>query len=316
MVHVPFLGLDLPEPRLGHLIPDAIDTVIRGTSKALEHAQELIDPPAPGEAEAAQADFEASIPREFDRVRRRQAEGRIVNDEQLSSELEDASFDWYRRLLRTSVLGATDEGTDDVAERRLGLGGQPSMQQQVLEEHLAQQVEAAGGVDVAQLIREAAAQRQQLAEEQALRTQLALRAAHVSKLRQQVRPTTGHVLTTLTSASGGAVLAVLLFKGCALLARKLFKRRGPAQRPQPAASKRAAPAKAAPASRSMEQQAASQQPAQSKAQAPRPGPTPTPAGRTSSSSKAAPPASKQPESSSSATAAAKKPRPGGGAKRR
>eukprot|EP00198_Chlamydomonas_reinhardtii_P000185 XP_001689520.1 guanylate cyclase [Chlamydomonas reinhardtii] len=117
MVHVPFFGIDLPEPRLAAVMPDAVYALVQGTHKLGEYAHDLVFPPTPEDLRKLEQQVNATIPREFDRVRQRYAEGKIANDEQLSSELEDASFNWYRRQLRTSVVGATDEELEDVAAR-------------------------------------------------------------------------------------------------------------------------------------------------------------------------------------------------------
>lgn len=45
-----------------------------------------------------------AVPREFNRVIQRELEGKIKNDEMLSSELEDASFDYYRCGPGTKVV--------------------------------------------------------------------------------------------------------------------------------------------------------------------------------------------------------------------
>jgi hypothetical protein len=62
-----------------------------------------------------------SFPREFHKVFQRGMEGRHKNDDIMSSELEDASFDYYRRQIRSSIVGETDEDVEDVAAYKLGL---------------------------------------------------------------------------------------------------------------------------------------------------------------------------------------------------
>lgn len=225
MVHVPFLGIDLPEPRLVHVIPDTVNALVICTSRALEEAHYLLSPASADDVKSHNEAFEKAMPREYDRVRKRYAEGKIVNSEQLSSELEDASFDWYRRMLRTDVIGATDEQQEDLSARKLGLR-RPSTQQAVLQQHLEQQAEAAGGVSLGTLFEEEAARQQLEAEEDALRQQLQARANNVRQLRHGVRPAQRQALSTLTSASGGALAGVFIFKMVTLLARKVFRKRG------------------------------------------------------------------------------------------
>jgi hypothetical protein len=62
-----------------------------------------------------------SFPREFHKVFQRGMEGRHKNDDIMSSELEDASFDYYRRQIRSSIVGETDEDVEDVTAYKLGL---------------------------------------------------------------------------------------------------------------------------------------------------------------------------------------------------
>ncbi|PNH05033.1 hypothetical protein TSOC_008755 [Tetrabaena socialis] len=231
MVHVPFFNIDLPEPRLGALIPDTISLGVHCVSKALNHgALLLLPPPTDAEVEAFQQEEEDEIPREFDRVRKRFDEGRIVNSDQLSSELEDASFDWYRRQLRTSVLGATDEDMEDVAARKLGLT--PPLQEELEERCLAEAVAAMGGeVDAEGLqlaVEEDLAARERAAEQRRL---LAARTVRLGELRRQVQPPHRLALDSLGTASGGLLLGVLLFKSASLAVRKLFRPKKKQQRP-------------------------------------------------------------------------------------
>ncbi|EFJ46910.1 hypothetical protein VOLCADRAFT_105350 [Volvox carteri f. nagariensis] len=232
MVHVPFFNVDLPEPKLGALIPDTVSAVLGCTAKALEYGTELLHPPSAADLKAYERSFEAQIPREFNRVRKRYAEGKIINDEQLSSELEDASFDWYRRQLRTSVIGATDEEMEDVAARKLGLR-QPSLQVAVQEKCLADALADAGGIDLEAELRDAAEFQAMRAREEDLRREVAERLQRLTELRRQVRPAQRQALSNISNASGGLLAGVLLFKSALLLTRRIFKRRKPQQRLPP-----------------------------------------------------------------------------------
>ena len=80
-------------------------------------------------------DVMVSYPREFQRVFQRGIEGRHKNDDIMSSEMEDAAFDYYRRQIRTSIVGETDEDIEDVAAYKLGLD-RPSAKEQVWLEHV------------------------------------------------------------------------------------------------------------------------------------------------------------------------------------
>ncbi|MEW5314474.1 MAG: hypothetical protein WDW38_005971 [Sanguina aurantia] len=58
--------------------------------------------------------------REAEDLQRRFEAGEI-KDEQMSSECNDASFAYYRRMMRTGIVGATEEMTDDLIRRKMGL---------------------------------------------------------------------------------------------------------------------------------------------------------------------------------------------------
>ncbi|KAG2452820.1 hypothetical protein HYH02_002166 [Chlamydomonas schloesseri] len=227
MVHVPFFGIDLPEPRLAALMPDAVYALVQGTHKLGEYAHDLVFPPTPEDLRKLEQEVEATIPREFDRVRRRYAEGKIANDEQLSSELEDASFDWYRRQLRTSVVGATDEELEDVAVRKLRLAP-PALQATLQERALAAAVATAGGVDLAAEVADAAALAALEEQEAETRRLLAARQARLADLRKQLRPGHRQAIGTITNASAGMLVGVLAVKSVLTLARRLFRKKRPA----------------------------------------------------------------------------------------
>ncbi|KAG2444530.1 hypothetical protein HXX76_001276 [Chlamydomonas incerta] len=227
MVHVPFFGIDLPEPRLAALMPDAVYALVQGTHKLGEYAHDLVSPPTPEELRKLEQQVDATIPREFDRVRKRYADGKIANDEQLSSELEDASFDWYRRQLRTSAVGATDEEMEDVAVRRLRLAP-PALQDSLQERALAAAVAAAGGVDLAAEVADAAALAALAEQEAETRRLLAARQARLADLRKQLRPAHRQVIGTITNASAGMLVGVLVVKSVLTLLRPLFRKKRPA----------------------------------------------------------------------------------------
>ena len=100
MVHIPFLNIEVPEVRLAHLIPEAVNFTISSSTKALDTAMRVAYPmPRPVE-EAYVEEVLESYPREFQKVFRRGADCKHKNEDQLSSELEDAAFDYYRRMIR------------------------------------------------------------------------------------------------------------------------------------------------------------------------------------------------------------------------
>ena len=104
MVHIPFLNIEVPEVRLATLLPEAVTGGLRLASKAMDTAIRVTHPLPPQVEEAYVEEVLESFPREFQKVFRRGADGKHKNEDQLSSELEDASFDYYRRMIRCAML--------------------------------------------------------------------------------------------------------------------------------------------------------------------------------------------------------------------
>ena len=109
MVHIPVFGIDVPEPRVAQLLPDTVSCISKGCARIMDAAHDLLYPLPPENEQILMDEFVSRMPREFDRVMSRSLEGKIRNDEQLSSEVEEASFDWYRRMIRTAVAGETED---------------------------------------------------------------------------------------------------------------------------------------------------------------------------------------------------------------
>ena len=103
MVHIPFLNIEVPEVRLATLLPEAVTGGLRLASKAMDTAIRVTHPLPPQVEEAYVEEVLESFPREFQKVFRRGADGKHKNEDQLSSELEDASFDYYRRMIRCAM---------------------------------------------------------------------------------------------------------------------------------------------------------------------------------------------------------------------
>ncbi len=100
MVNIPFLNIEVPEVRLATALPDLVNGSLRLASKAMDAAMQVTHP-LPPEVEKAYVDeVLESFPREVQKVFQRGADGKHKNEDQLSSELEDASFDYYRRMIR------------------------------------------------------------------------------------------------------------------------------------------------------------------------------------------------------------------------
>lgn len=100
MVNIPFLNIEVPEVRLAKLIPEAVDTAIATSTKILDTAMRIAYPLPEAIEEAYVEEVLESYPREFQKVFRRGADCKHKNEDQLSSELEDAAFDYYRRMIR------------------------------------------------------------------------------------------------------------------------------------------------------------------------------------------------------------------------
>lgn len=229
MVYVPFLNVELPEPKLVVIIPNAVSALLGCTGKVLEYGKDVLYPPSEADLKAYERSFEAGIPREFDRIRKRYAEGKILDDEMFSSEMEDASFDWYRRMLRTSAIGATDEDTEDVAARKLGMR-QPSLQAAVQAQCLEDAIAEAGGIDLEADLRASVEFHAMRTREDERQQRLEERLKRLSELRRRVRPTNRQALSTISNASGGLLAGVLVAKSAILLIRRIFRRRKPQQR--------------------------------------------------------------------------------------
>ena len=105
MVHIPFLNIEVPEVRLAHLIPEAVNFTISSSRNVLDTAMRVAYPIPQAVEEAYVDEVIESFPREFQRVFRRGADCKHKNEDQLSSELEDAAFDYYRRMIRCATHG-------------------------------------------------------------------------------------------------------------------------------------------------------------------------------------------------------------------
>jgi hypothetical protein len=124
MVHVPFFDFDIPEPRLAELLPRAASAALRGATACCDAARDALFPLTTQQREAHERALIAALPREVRRSHKRiLLQGNERDALAVSSELEDASYAYYRRQLRTAVAGRSDEDTDDAVWRRLVAGG-------------------------------------------------------------------------------------------------------------------------------------------------------------------------------------------------
>jgi hypothetical protein len=119
MVHIPVLKIDVPDPDISSLLPAAASAAI-GALTSLHDAVRTFLHPLPAEAAAAYEEAEiAALPRELRKARKRIAARRIEDVDKQSSELEEAAFAFYRRMLRTNAAGLSDEDLEDAAWRRM-----------------------------------------------------------------------------------------------------------------------------------------------------------------------------------------------------
>jgi hypothetical protein len=240
MVYVPFLNIDLPEPSLRDALPDAVTLAVHGTARLLETFFSVVAPWSTEHDKAREAAWDASLPREFDRVRKRMAEGKVYNEEQISSELEDAAFDWYRRQLRTAAMGGSEEDFEDVSRRKLGM---PSTSAQALAqaEFLQEQEEDAATPENEALYTVLLAA-QQKAEKQKRQQVEALES--LASLRSRVRTGRQQTTAAIRNVSGGLLLGVFALKSALLLSRKLLSRKPskPSAKPSQRAARQAAAA--------------------------------------------------------------------------
>ncbi|GAX82756.1 hypothetical protein CEUSTIGMA_g10182.t1 [Chlamydomonas eustigma] len=130
MVHIPFLNIEVPEVKLALLIPELVINAVRLCTSILDTVMYATHPVCEEDRKEYVELVLTSFPREFKKVFKRGLEGRHKNEDQLSSEMEDAAFDYYRRMIRTAVEGATDEDLEDVTAYNLGLD-KPSIQEYV-----------------------------------------------------------------------------------------------------------------------------------------------------------------------------------------
>lgn len=82
-----------------------------------------------------------AIPPEFHKTMQRIENGDILDSDQLSSEVDEASFDFYRRGIRMAMTGLQGEELKDRSMRRLRLGmGQVSPLAEVWQQHHHEQL--------------------------------------------------------------------------------------------------------------------------------------------------------------------------------
>ena len=250
MVHVPILKIDIPEPRLTDLIPSTIELIINTLTSIHDRVDDFINPVPPEHAELFSELAVGAIPREFRKARKRLIEKKEKDEAKISEELEDATFAYYRRSMRESWVGYSDELPEEVGFRRLIDGDSPSQEvrdryefeqeQRLLDDGLPPAMEAllfrADSEVPASADAEAAQPVEQPADEEEIR--LASRR---------------HQLATTTAVGGaGAVLGIGALRLLQLI-RKLSKR-GSKKGPKTAKQQAAAGGKVRKGSKGAQQQ--------------------------------------------------------------
>lgn len=238
MVHIPLLGIEVPEPRIAQLVPDFVEGLLRLCTKGTDAAMDATHPLPTEVQEDFMEEYLERLPREVKKVFQRAGHGKHKNEDVLSSELEDAAFDYYRRMIRTAAVGATEEDQEDVTAYKLGLD-RPSTQLQVWDQYRQEHAhdllpgdaaEAAamavhGTPEEREEIESAlAAARQRLAEAEQLQ---AVRMEDLRSLKGRIRDGSSQSITTAAHAGMGLVLGIGLIKGVSMLAQQLLRMRKP-----------------------------------------------------------------------------------------
>lgn len=227
MVHIPFLKIDVPDPDISALIPATISLAVNFVAAIHDAIDNFLHPLSPDARELYERKCISALPKEFRKARKRIKERRIVDPDKQSSELEEAGFAYYRRMIRTNWVGYTDEDMEDATFRRLVTAGRPGEELQrafdaatleaALEEGLPSQMVVgdsaavvAAGAAAATLGHEMGEQHQELQQQ----AQDAATAAGTSRA-QRCRAAPGQVSlpgcaqrVVLTSATSGAGLAL------------------------------------------------------------------------------------------------------------
>mmetsp|Transcript_25816 Transcript_25816/g.65642 ORF Transcript_25816/g.65642 Transcript_25816/m.65642 type:complete len:320 (-) Transcript_25816:711-1670(-) len=236
MVHIPFFNIDVPEPRIDEIMPEVVEYFIRFCSRSVDAALEAVYPLTQEEKTAVYIDQYVKLPREFDRVIERELEGKIKNEDMLSSELEDASFDYYRRLLRRGVIGRSDEGEDEYISRQLG-NDQPSVRAALAEQyanthphmfsqqHALELIAREGGAPGDAAVQAAAGQLLTAGAADGARAarRLQQQAANVRRMRSQVRTRAKQAGQVTVNTGLGIGLGLLIFRGIGLATREALK---------------------------------------------------------------------------------------------
>ena len=289
------LPADVPEVRIIQAVPAVVETVIRLCSRLLDASMDAVFPLRGQALDLVLEAQAAAIPPEYARAIAKLEEGKIKNDDQWSSEVHEASYEFYRRRLREQIGGFKGETAEDFTARQLGLTA-PGASAEVLSRHLdlnphldpdtemLADIAAAGEPGPASVRDQLhAAVSQRLQHQVSTLSGVAAQEAEVAGLRSRVRSRAKQSTVTIANAGLGIGLSFMIFKGARMAVKKIIKEvkrarklataggrpASPVARPsraaaaqQPTPTARAAQQKqqkAAPAAQSKQQPAATQQ---------------------------------------------------------
>ena len=128
MVHIPILKVDVPDPDIASLLPAAATATLSALTALHDAVAGVLRPLPPAAAALYEGEAVAALPREVRAARKRIRARRIDDEDKQSSELEEAAFAYYRRMIRTNWVGYSDEASEDTALRRLTAPGLPGLQ--------------------------------------------------------------------------------------------------------------------------------------------------------------------------------------------
>lgn len=145
MVHIPVLKIDVPDPDISALIPATITLAINALTAIHDAVDDFLHPLSPEAQAVYDQEKISALPREVRKARKRIRERRVQDVDKQSSEIEEAAFAFYRRMIRTNWVGYSDEDLEDTTFRRMVVPDQPAEEvQSTLDAQLQAATEAAG----------------------------------------------------------------------------------------------------------------------------------------------------------------------------
>lgn len=214
---IPVLDLEVPDLSLRTLLPDAAAVALTGISAVNSIAEEIYNP-LEVEDRIAREEEEADQgwPRECQRVAERVDRGEVQGSSDISSEFDDALWDYHRRIMRTGLVGHSDEDSDEYLINKI-----PSVSESKLE---AWERYAAAPVVNAPFVK---LREQALCDNAAARKQYGLKSDQSSPAK-----TKQHVLHTSLNGLAGLSVGFAVAKVASIVWRLVLGRKRP-QRKQP-----------------------------------------------------------------------------------